>query len=483
MHKRIWRVAEATVEAALADLSARESKQLCALLQRVKETLVSGADGPAKARRHGRRPRIRPRAGRAATTGGSRRDAAPATTGAGRRARAGRCRRAGLLAAGRPPRQHRERLRQGRHHPDRQRSSRPHHRGARSGTIRSSRPATCCVRLDPAPYQLALAKAEAEVDSARAAVEQLKASLREIRAETREAENKLTFLQAQAQRAARSVGTRRDIGREARASQQRGAGRRWIASRCCTSASPASRRRSAASRTGRPTRLPPSARSWRCAIAPRSISPIPRSRRRGPASSSTSSSSSASRSRRRRRCSRWSPIAGPGWRPISRRPTSPTSPSGRRRRSCSTCIPTSPGMPRSKASARRPAPSSRSCRRRMPRGNWVKVVQRLPVRLRLIERPGEPPLRAGMTAYVSIDTGRTRSLAGIFGNGAAVAARPQAAGCDQDGVIFSRDRAILARTMAQAVPVDELGVGARSNDFPCNTPSGPKPSPGTELWL
>src|SRR5213075_121443 len=43
-------------------------------------------------------------------------------------------------------------------------------------------------------------------------------------------------------------------------------------------------------------------------------------------------------------------------------------------------------------------------------GNWVKVVQRLPVRLRLIERQGEPPLRAGMTAYVSIDTGRTRSL-------------------------------------------------------------------------
>jgi membrane fusion protein, multidrug efflux system len=56
--------------------------------------------------------------------------------------------------------------------------------------------------------------------------------------------------------------------------------------------------------------------------------------------------------------------------------------------------------------------------------NWVKVVQRPPVRPRLIERPGEPPLRAGMTADVSIDTGRSRSLAGIFGNGAAVAARP-----------------------------------------------------------
>ena len=50
------------------------------------------------------------------------------------------------------------------------------------------------LRLDPAPYQLALAKAEAEVDSARAAVEQLKASLREIRAEAKEAENKLAYL-------------------------------------------------------------------------------------------------------------------------------------------------------------------------------------------------------------------------------------------------------------------------------------------------
>lgn len=54
-------------------------------------------------------------------------------------------------------------------------------------------------------------------------------------------------------------------------------------------------------------------------------------------------------------------------------------------------------------------------------GNWVKVVQRLPVRLRLIERPGEPPLRAGMTASVSIDTQRARSLASIFGGGSAVA--------------------------------------------------------------
>ena len=46
-------------------------------------------------------------------------------------------------------------------------------------------------------------------------------------------------------------------------------------------------------------------------------------------------------------------------------------------------------------------------------GNWVKVVQRLPVKLRLLPHVGEPPLRAGMTATVSIDTGRQRSIGDV----------------------------------------------------------------------
>lgn len=48
-------------------------------------------------------------------------------------------------------------------------------------------------------------------------------------------------------------------------------------------------------------------------------------------------------------------------------------------------------------------------------GNWVKVVQRLPVKLYLRPRPGEPPLRAGMTASVSIDTKRERKLSNLLG--------------------------------------------------------------------
>jgi membrane fusion protein (multidrug efflux system) len=42
-------------------------------------------------------------------------------------------------------------------------------------------------------------------------------------------------------------------------------------------------------------------------------------------------------------------------------------------------------------------------------GNWVKVVQRVPVRLR-IEEPAQVPLRSGLSAEVSIDTGHARAL-------------------------------------------------------------------------
>ena len=43
-------------------------------------------------------------------------------------------------------------------------------------------------------------------------------------------------------------------------------------------------------------------------------------------------------------------------------------------------------------------------------GNWVKIVQRVPVRLMLLDYTGEPPLRAGMSVVVSIDTEQRRKL-------------------------------------------------------------------------
>ena len=47
-------------------------------------------------------------------------------------------------------------------------------------------------------------------------------------------------------------------------------------------------------------------------------------------------------------------------------------------------------------------------------GNWVKVVQRIPVHLVLDLPEDAPALRAGMSVVVEIDTGERRSLSGLF---------------------------------------------------------------------
>ncbi|MDE2583508.1 MAG: HlyD family secretion protein [Rhodospirillales bacterium] len=47
-------------------------------------------------------------------------------------------------------------------------------------------------------------------------------------------------------------------------------------------------------------------------------------------------------------------------------------------------------------------------------GNWVKVVQRIPVRIRVDRKPGDPDLRAGMSVEADIDTGHVRHLSDLF---------------------------------------------------------------------
>jgi membrane fusion protein (multidrug efflux system) len=54
-------------------------------------------------------------------------------------------------------------------------------------------------------------------------------------------------------------------------------------------------------------------------------------------------------------------------------------------------------------------------------GNWVKVVQRVPVKLALEAEPGAPQLTSGMSVNVSIDTGHRRSLWSLFGSTAKAA--------------------------------------------------------------
>ena len=43
-------------------------------------------------------------------------------------------------------------------------------------------------------------------------------------------------------------------------------------------------------------------------------------------------------------------------------------------------------------------------------GNWVKVVQRIPMLVSIDDMAGKPPLRVGMSVTVGVDTGHARGL-------------------------------------------------------------------------
>jgi membrane fusion protein (multidrug efflux system) len=58
-------------------------------------------------------------------------------------------------------------------------------------------------------------------------------------------------------------------------------------------------------------------------------------------------------------------------------------------------------------------------------GNWVKVVQRVPLRFCFAPDEDTQGLRAGMSAIVSIDTGRQRSLKSFFSDIWAAFAAPK----------------------------------------------------------
>jgi membrane fusion protein (multidrug efflux system) len=47
-------------------------------------------------------------------------------------------------------------------------------------------------------------------------------------------------------------------------------------------------------------------------------------------------------------------------------------------------------------------------------GNWVKIVQRVPVRILLTTGPDDPPLRSGMSATVEVDTKHRRAVSAMF---------------------------------------------------------------------
>ncbi|MCB1742171.1 MAG: HlyD family secretion protein [Gammaproteobacteria bacterium] len=86
-------------------------------------------------------------------------------------------------------------------------------------------------------------------------------------------------------------------------------------------------------------------------------------------------------------------------------------------------------------------------------GNWVKVVQRVPVQLAIEPHSEAPPLRAGMTVTVSIDTEREREL-------------PPFAQKLYDQVVSS------ASQLAQGMGLGDSGLGKWLNAYAVNGGNG-----------
>lgn len=279
------------------------------------------------------------------------------------------------------------------------------------------------LRLDPTPYQLALAKADAEIDSARAAVNQLKASLEEIRAETREAENKLAYLQTQARRqrelSGRGVASAAKV-EQSNSEEQEGEDRLSVLHQRIA--------RVEAALGGKPDRPTDQFAAVRekIALRDRAALDLAHTEIKAPKSGVVVNFRLQLGEQVKVQTPLFAVVTDRRpWLEANFKETDLTH--VRVGQKAKVVLDMHPDVIWD-AEVESISPATGAEFAILPAqnasGNWVKVVQRLPVRLRLIEQPGEPPLRAGMTAYVSIDTRRVRSLSGLFGGNAAVAARP-----------------------------------------------------------
>ena len=279
------------------------------------------------------------------------------------------------------------------------------------------------VRLDPEPYRLALAKAEAEIDSARASVEQLKVSLRETRADAKETENRLTYLEVQAKRQRELSG--RGVSSAARV-EQADSEEQQARDRLAMLGQRIARVEAAlGGNPEQPTDRYAAVRE-KIALRDRAALDLAHTDIKAPRAGTVLNFRLQLGEQVKAQTPLFSLVADRRpWIEANFKETDLTYVTVGQK--ATVVLDMHPDVTW-EAEVESISPATGAEFAILPpqnaSGNWVKIVQRLPVRLRLVERSGEPPLRAGMTAYVSIDTRRTRSLAGTFGSRSAVAARP-----------------------------------------------------------
>ncbi len=280
------------------------------------------------------------------------------------------------------------------------------------------------LRLDRAGYQLALDKADAEIDSARAAVEQLKASLHEIRAEARESENKLSYLQTQARRqrelSGRGVASAAKV-EQTNSEEQEGEDRLAVLHQRIA--------RVEAALGGKPDRPTDQFAAVRekIALRDRAALDLAYTEIKAPKAGVVVNFRLQLGEQVKAQTPLFALVTDRRpWLEANFKETDLTHVKVGQK--AKVVLDMHPDVSWD-AEVESISPATGAEFAILPAqnasGNWVKVVQRLPVRLRLIEQPGEPPLRAGMTAYVSIDTRRTRSLTSLLGGGPANAALPK----------------------------------------------------------
>jgi membrane fusion protein (multidrug efflux system) len=270
------------------------------------------------------------------------------------------------------------------------------------------------VRIDAAPFELALAKAEAELDAARSQVEQLKASLREARGEHQEAESKLNFLDTQAKRQ-RDLATR-GVSPVVRLEQ---ADSDALQARDRAGMLRQRIERVTAALAGNPDQPTDAYAAVREKLAMRDRAALDLSYTviKAPAAGVAVNVKLQAGEQIKAATPIFALVAERRpWVEANFKETDLTHVSPGQK--ATVVLDIYPDItweaevdtisPATGAEFAILPPQNAS-------GNWVKVVQRLPVRLRLLPRTGEPPLRAGMTASVSIDTQRKRSLAGLLG--------------------------------------------------------------------